>query len=702
MTKSKKNYWLLGLGVLAIVIVAFIIWRHHANTVNENSFINVGSAKKLTELYEEEYHSYDYNLNLTTRLLTLPYSLFSTYYYPVMSARSFSDDAFILNDMAVKETSSIGSLVSNATTTVNTSGSNNDYSTTNIQVENVDEADITKTDGNYIYSLSGDRVIISDVRDSANLKIAAEITMSNSGIPEDILLYQNQLIIIGSDMNSDAVVNIFNIEQRENPILIKKYALEEDYYTSRLTDGKLYVFANGWLQENDDEEIEVFFKDDNLKTAISYDNIKYLPAIPSSNLTTVAITDLNNTQAATSVDAYLMNLSNAYISEKNVYLFNEKYNCDDNDDEKKQMLQNLFSWKGIFGLFDDSLSHDCADMTNIYKFNIENGNFTYVGNAEVSGATINQFSIDEYQNNLRVALKEDGWNAGAKVVVFDEKMNQIGSLTDIAVGETMYSSRFIGDKAYLVTYKNTDPLFVISLADPSNPEILGELKIPGYSTYLHPYDEDHLIGIGMETEEKIIRDSQGRVVSQRASVVGMKMALFDVSNVNAPKQISNVVIGDAHTSSAVLTNHKALLFSKEKNLLAIPVNRYSGNFVIEDLDEDDLANTNRVINYYSNYDEGLIGEGYLVYDLTLTDGFQTKGMILHDFTTENLYGRYRPFSNMLRGLYINDDLYTVSESAVKINRLSDLAFVNELNLVGTDLLVADIDDTQSDVDDENE
>ena len=115
--------------------------------------------------------------------------------------------------------------------------------------------------------------------------------------------------------------------------------------------------------------------------------------------------------------------------------------------------------------------------------------------------------------------------------------------------------------AYLVTYRTIDPLFVIDLSDERNPKVLGELKIPGYSTYLHPYDETHLIGIGMETEETINRNSYGTVVSTSATIVGMKMALFDISNVNNPKQISSVLIGDRRTTSAILTNPKALLFS---------------------------------------------------------------------------------------------------------------------------------------------
>lgn len=108
-----------------------------------------------------------------------------------------------------------------------------------------------------------------------------------------------------------------------------------------------------------------------------------------------------------------------------------------------------------------------------------------------------------------------------------------------------------------------DPLFVMDLSDETNPKVLGELKIPGYSTYLHPYDENHIIGIGMETKETVRRDYSGRVISTTAKIVGMKMALFDVSNVNTPIQISSVVIGDSRTTSAILTNPKHYYFQKK-------------------------------------------------------------------------------------------------------------------------------------------
>ena len=225
-----------------------------------------------------------------------------------------------------------------------------------------------------------------------------------------------------------------------------------------------------------------------------------------------------------------------------------------------------------------------------------------------------------------------------------------------------------------MTYKTIDPLFVIDLSNPEKPQVLGELKIPGYSTYLHPYDENHLIGIGMQTEEKVNRDSSGRVRSTTATITGMKMALFDVTDVNNPIQISDTIIGDRRTTSAILTNHKALLFSKEKELLAIPVNNYTEDFEIENSSDEYES----IVNSYTNYKKEYVSEGYFVYNINLTDGFTLKGTITHD-KTKSKYSYYNA-SRLLRGLYIDDNLYTVSEDYIKVNSLDDLQEISQLKI----------------------
>ena len=223
-----------------------------------------------------------------------------------------------------------------------------------------------------------------------------------------------------------------------------------------------------------------------------------------------------------------------------------------------------------------------------------------------------------------------------------------------------------------------DPLFVIDLSNAKQPKILGELKIPGYSTYLHPYDENYLIGIGMETEEIVNRNSSGKVTSTTYRIIGMKMALFDVSDVNNPKEISNVVIGDRRTTSAILTNPKALLFSKEKGIIAIPVNNYKEDFLTDIVPNSYTA----MVSSYTRTSSSYVSEGYLVYSISPENGFNLKGTVVHENTgvSKKYYSSYYYTSKLLRGLYIENNLYTVSENELKVNELETMREISNLRI----------------------
>lgn len=571
---------------------------------------------------------------------------------------------------------------SSSTQESGTSTSNNkEYSTTNIQVENVDEADITKTDGDYIYSLSENKVIITDVRDEAQIKKVAEIEQTDSNtFPTELILYQNKLIIISEKLkstssyfynnNNKTIVSIYDISNKEQPKEIKNYQLEQAYYTSRCIDGKLYVIASGSLREENDE-IVTYYYENGKQIDPGYGSIKRIKDIDTDCQTILSMQNLNQIEQPVKVNSYLMNVENAYVSENNIYLLEEKYEGYNNVPK----ISSIFGWKGILGAFPQEYNRDeqIGTYTNIYKFNLlEDGSIQYDKKAKEKGQTINQFSIDEYEENLRIALYD---SEGSRIAIFNNEMKKIGETPKLAEGEKMYSSRFLGNKAYLVTYKTVDPLFVVDLSNPRTPQVLGELKIPGYSTYLHPYDENHLIGIGMQTEEKVNRNSSGRIISTSSVITGMKMALFDVTDVNNPIQISDTIISDSRTTSAILTNHKALLFSKEKELLAIPVNNYTEDFEVENTSN----NYESIVNSYTDYKKDYVSEGYFVYNINLTNGFTLKGTITHE-KTESKYAYYNNASRLLRGLYIDDNLYTVSEDYIKVNRLNDLQEISQLKI----------------------
>jgi len=675
-----KRFWFIFIPLI-IFISIFVIGLFITQTGDTDIKLKtIKSEKELEDIY---YGRAESSKDILTAIVTMPFSL--------LDYNSIRYDTGIIENSG---TISSAGAISPSTITADTasssisgsSSSSKDYSTTNIQVKNVDEADITKTDGDYIYSLSEYDVVITDVRNPENIKVAAKISSSGNMIPQELILNKNQLIIICSDSTtssfsysyankSNTVVYVYDVSNHENPRLMKHYTLYEPYYTSRLIDNKLYVISSGNLRM-EDNEIVTYYKEEYNQKEISFDHIHYLEDVKSKKQTLISMLDLANPEKDVQVSSYLIDISNSYVSENNIYLFDEEY---ESNYRYAPPVSSLFSIFGVYGpfIYDEFDHYDYDDsesgyFTKVFKFEIlENGSIQYSGNTKTKGRSINQYSFDEYNGNLRLALYDSD---GSRIVVLDKNLKEIGKTSNLAKGETMYSSRFMGNKAYLVTYQTVDPLFVVDLSDPTNPNVLGELKIPGYSTYLHPYDENHIIGIGMETEEKIIRNSSGLVTRTTSSIIGMKMALFDVSDVRNPKQISNTIIGDSRTTSAILTNPKALLFSKEKELIAIPVNNFA-----EDFSVTSSANTySSLISSYTNYSKSYLAEGYAVYKINLEDGFSLKGMITHDNTKNRK--TWQTTSKLLRGLYIDNNLFTVSETTIKVNDLDSLEQKAELNL----------------------
>jgi hypothetical protein len=248
-------------------------------------------------------------------------------------------------------------------------------------------------------------------------------------------------------------------------------------------------------------------------------------------------------------------------------------------------------------------------------------------------------------------------------------MERAGGIEDIAPGESIYSARFMGDRCYLVTFKKIDPFFVIDMSNPMSPRILGKLKIPGYSDYLHPYDENHIIGIGKET---VAADDDGSPWGgDFAWYQGVKMAVFDVTDVANPVEMHKAVIGDRGTDSEVLRDHKAFLFDRTMNLLVLPI-------TLAEIKEKENAEK------WSHGD--FVYQGAYVYQLTLDGGFDLRGRITHydddeAFIKSGYYWGDQGY-NVRRSLYIGDVLYTISNQKIKANALIDLADLAELEFGG--------------------
>lgn len=542
---------------------------------------------------------------------------------------------------------------------INKGTTTSDYSTTNIQVENVDEADIVKTDGEYVYSISDDTVYITYAKNPTEMNIVAKIEEPLSNVyPEDLILQNNKLIIIsGNTINT--VVKIYDLADIENPDKIKEFELNKEYYTSRYINGNLYVISSGRVTSEGNLE----YVEDGAIVNPDKPNAYKINDLNTRIQTVIASYNLNAPENKIKVQSYLMDIENAYISEKNMYLIDNGYSG-----SRDVEFSDIFGLKGLLGISDAIEESDSTYGSSIYKFNFkEDGSVEYQTKTQVEGTTIDQFSLDEKDDNLRIALYT---TKGSRVVVLDNNLKQLGETAYLAKGEKMYSARFVGDRAYLVTYKNIDPLYSIDLSDPANPKALGALKIPGYSTYLQPYDENHIIGFGFQTEETVRRNSLGRVTSSSAKVTGMKMALFDVSDISNPKMISEEVIGDSKTNSTVLENHKALLLDKERNLLAIPIKNYTTDLSITE-DDDISSATKSYTSYLKSRTYNKVG--YAVYSLDTANGFNLRGIITHDVNSND-------YTSDIRGLYIDNTLYTVSNKEIKANNIDTLAEIKDIIL----------------------
>lgn len=610
--------------------------------------LSVRSEAELYNFYEHSRPASSAN-ELLVRLLTLPFSLFYYDVYDYLPVDIALPEPFYYADSRFNDiTDDV-----KAGAESETEAASVDYSETNLQVENVDEADVLKTDGRFLYSLSGSEVVITDVSDSAAPRVVSRLESSDSSVPVDLILSDDTLVVISeksassltkkfysSHRAADTVVRVYRLDSaRSDPRLEKTFTLYEPYYTSRRLGSKLFIISSGSLRLAGGK-VDRTYEEDYETKEFAATSVQYLKDLETDRLTLIAALDLANLDAPLTLSPFLLDAENAYVSESAIYLLDTHYVSKDTFS-----LKSLFGLRGVVGfLLDldyDSYEYSLHKATEIFKFKIDETSsaVSFSAHGQVSGSTLNQYSLDESGGLLRLALESyTGGTYSTRIAVLDDSLSLLGESSAVGRGERMKSSRFLGDKAYLVTYRNTDPLFVVDLSSPSSPKVLGELNISGYSAYLHPYDETHLLGIGVDTEETTSRDENGRLISTGATVEGLKMSLFDVSDFSAPKEVAKISFGDSLTSSAILTNAKALLFSREKEVIAIPT--------------DDNS--------------------YRVFRVNLSDGFSEKGIITH------------ADSSLIRGAYIGNSLVTVSEKTLMINDLASLAPLSELSLTTND------------------
>lgn len=566
-----------------------------------------------------------------------------------------------------------------------------DYSTTNVQVEGVDEADIVKTDGKYLYQVNNNRIVVAEIYPSDKMKIKKIIELEKENVyPMELYLDDKYLVLIGTSNNAIPVYRpmqngimpkhypnynnetvklmAYDITDKSDIKKVREIELEGSYLSSRKIGSKLYLVSNKYLNYyRTMEEAGVndtpSYRDTAIKEEfinIDYGKIGYFPGSVEANYMIVAGVDFDLPGEGINVSTYLGSGESIYASTQNLYAAVTRY--------------NNINWNPKDPVISDSAAPKKVKVpevdreTVIYRFALNNGKLDYTGKGSVPGSILNQFSMDEDKGYFRIATtKGNLWDEGENIsknnmYVLDSELNICGSLEDVAPGERIYSVRFMGDRAYMVTFKKVDPLFVIDLKDPKAPTILGALKIPGYSDYLHPYDENHIIGFGKDTIE-ISNEGTWKSDGTTAYYQGMKIALFDVSDVNNPKEKFKEIIGDRGTDSELLNNHKALLFSREKELMAFPV-------TVMEIEKGGNVKANNTPAYGS-----FSFQGAYVYNVDLEKGFKLRARISH--IDEEEYKKagdrwYRSNMNVERIIYIGDDLYTISKGMIKANSMTDM------------------------------
>ncbi|KKM11119.1 hypothetical protein SY88_10330 [Clostridiales bacterium PH28_bin88] len=581
-----------------------------------------------------------------------------------------------------------------------------DYSQTNIQVQGVDEADVVKTDGNYIYQVNNRRIVIVKASPAKEMKVESILTFNEGEFyPTELYVDDRYLVVIGSDYRrvplpapripggvepmiapeiyppfrsqNTVKVLVYDITDKSNINKTREAELEGSYVSSRKIGSSLYFVANKYAdvyyimkEENASGSLTPTYRDTagtgELK-AIGYESIHYFPEHVDPNYLMVAGLNLDEPEKEMTVSTYLGSGQNIYVSQHNLFVAVTQW-------------ENPVPLRGIAPDTPVSskvmpITEPPKSSTTVYKFALENGRANYAGKGNVPGTILNQFSMDEHKGYFRIATtkgdmwRNDEYTSKNNIYVLDEKMKLTGQVEDLAPGERIYSVRFMGDRAYMVTFKQVDPLFVIDMKDPKAPKVLGKLKIPGYSDYLHPYDENHIIGFGKDTIELPQKDWQGRDTGTMAFYQGMKMAVFDVSDVENPVEKFKEVIGDRGTDSELLRNHKALLFSKEKDLLAFPV-------TVMEVKQNQQSGTSAIPAYGE-----FAFQGAYVYGLNMTDGFTLRGRITHltgeDYKKAGYYG-FDYEKSVNRILYIGNNLYTLSNKIIQAHDLTSLEKINAI------------------------
>jgi len=507
----------------------------------------------------------------------------------------------------------------NATKPTTTPNSNNAQSETVNQVQGVEEADIVKTDGKYIYCLRPNKGYLKIVKAGDNPKLIGTFSVAenNLSFKEDMYLAGDRLVIIGVDYNDTKKTKalILDVGDPEKPK--KLYTCEQSgrYEDSRLIGDKLYLITDYNIYGND---------------VVSTKPETYVPLV-----------DCKNFEGAVLPESIYINDNCTKLNYTVISGFSVK-------DGTLKGTQSFFG--GTYTLYCSqnniiTAGYGKGDTTPIVRCSINDGEIKFEAEGEIKGTLLNQFSIDEHNGFFRFVTTESGmvessykdengrsvtsvkYQTSNSLYILKSDLKQKSAIKNLAPDERIYSVRFMGNTAYFVTFRETDPLFSVDLSDPAKPKVLGALKIPGFSNYLFPFGKDKLLGVG--------KGDKGDSTSTRY----VKLSMFDVSDPSNVTETSKEVLDDRFSSA--LETHKATYINSEKKIIGLGV-----------------------------YDETK-GCRYLIYK------YEKGKFNMEAEINVNDNGNGYPTT---RGLYINNDLYIYAVNKIFVCSLKDFTVKNVIKM----------------------
>ncbi len=559
----------------------------------------------------------------------------------------------IAADMAYESSSDTAS--AKITTAGNTT--DNDYSTTNLRDINVDEADIVKTDGSYIYMITDQKyltIVRADQSDSELVSISRvgqssyetdwrletdeadadgadtaggvqDLVGYDAGItvtPKEMYVDGDRLILIRSKENrvvdpeysytryqTVTLADTYDISDRAHPYLLGSVEQQGSYHQSRKNEDIIYLYST------DRPDVDYTLAGSSLGVTVNGQQLEpeqfCIPdLVTDSEYFIMSSVSLENPSATIDQKVYVSGGDNCYVTTDSLYVLTSYYHY--RSSSSKTEIAAFDTEDGrILGRGAVTLRGYVNDTWSIDAYNgYVRVLTTYTGPSRSSLIEIlqNMTSIDEYFE----WYDDQTWTRHNALYVLNKDLERTGVLYDIARNEEIKSARYFGDRVYFVTYENTDPVFCADLSDPADPRIIGELKVTGFSSYLHPYGDGQLLGIGYETDENT------------GSTLGLKFSMFGVEEDGSVTELARVVLPGI-TWVPALNDYKAIFVSPEKNLIGL---------------------------YYD--------ERYMVYSYDEELGFNRE--LMYDYLSDDLAGT-TDYSR-IRALYIGDELYLAGGTSV--------------------------------------